>query len=154
MEAVKLIKALLSDEPLLLEFEQKVLATERPYNSAIKLTAAYYYDLEVLLTSTKSYLAIVEVADTVVGFGYAQIRESKQSLTHDFHSYLSFMYVAPEYRGRGINKSIIKSLIQWSKKQGISACYLDIYSENKAAIQAYEKVGFVTSMIEMKLNLA
>ena len=154
MEAVKLRKALLSDDPLLLEFEQKVLATERPYNSAIKLTAAYYYDLEVLLTSTKSYLAIAEVADTVVGSGYAQIRESKQSLTHDFYSYLSFMYVAPEYRGRGINKSIIKSLIQWSKKHGISACYLDIYGENKAAIQAYEKVGFVTSMIKMKLNLA
>ena len=154
MEEVNLRTALLSDMPVLLEFEQEVLAAERPYNSTIKSAEAFYYDLEALLTSDKSYLVVAEVAGMVIGSGYAQIRESKQSLAHDFHSYLGFMYVAPEYRGRGINKSIIESLIQWSKNQGVTACYLDVYSENKAAIQAYEKVGFVNSMIEMKLKLA
>jgi GNAT superfamily N-acetyltransferase len=63
------------------------------------------------------------------------------------------MYVAAEYRGRGINKSIIERLVEWSEGQGIFDCYLDVYSENEAAIQAYKKAGFVSSMIEMKLNL-
>jgi len=154
MENINLRKALLRDKPVLLEFEQRVLEAERPYNSTIKLEDAFYYDLENLLTSNKSHLLVAEVKDTVVGSGYAQIRASKQSLTHDVHSYLGFMYVAPEYRGRGINRRIVEGLIQWSKSQGISDCYLDVYSDNEAAIRAYEKVGFVNSMIEMKLNLA
>ena len=153
MEEFSLRKASLRDESVLLEFEQKVLEAERPYNSTIKLVGASYYDLTDLLTSNNSHLLVAVVKDTVVGSGYAQIRTSKQSLTHDVHSYLGFMYVVPQYRGRGINKRIVERLIQWSNSQGISDCYLDVYSENEAAIQAYEKVGFVKSMIEMKLNL-
>lgn len=154
MEDVNLRRASLTDESVLLEFEQKVLDAERPYNSTIKLRDASYYDLKRLITSSKSHLLVAEVKDRVVGSGYAQIRKSEQSLTHDIHSYLGFMYVVPEYRGRGINKIILEKLIQWSKSQGVSDCYLDVYSENAAAIRAYEKVGFTKSMIEMKLKLA
>jgi ribosomal protein S18 acetylase RimI-like enzyme len=153
MDKINFRKALLSDRPVLLEFEQKVLEAERPYNSTIKSVDAFYYDLDELLNSSKSYLLVAEVDAKVVGSGYAQIRSSKQSLIHDFHSYLGFMYVAAEYRGRGINKSIIERLVEWSQAQGVFDCYLDVYSENESAIQAYKKVGFVNSMIEMKLNL-
>lgn len=153
MEKINLRRASLRDKYVLLEFEQKVLEAERPFNSTLKSTDTFYYDLDDLLTSNKSHLLVAESKGTVVGSGYAQIRESKQSLTHDYHSYFGFMYVTPEYRGHGINKMIIHELIQWSKSQGISDCYLDVYCENEAAIRAYEKVGFEKSMIEMKLDL-
>jgi ribosomal protein S18 acetylase RimI-like enzyme len=152
MDEFNLRKASLGDESVLLGFEQKVLEAERPYNSTIKLLGASYYDLKELLTSNNSHLLVAEVEDTIVGSGYAQIRTSQQALTHDVHSYLGFMYVVPQYRGRGINKKIVERLVQWSNSQGISDCYLDVYSENEAAIRAYEKAGFVKSMIEMKLN--
>jgi ribosomal protein S18 acetylase RimI-like enzyme len=153
MAECSLREAVLEDEPVLLEFEQQVLVAERPYNSAIKAVGASYYDLPDLLSNSKSYLVVAEVDGRVVGSGYAQIRASKQSLTHAVHSYLGFMYVAPEHRGCGINKKILDELTRWSKSQGITNCYLDVYSENKAAIRAYEKAGFENSMIEMKLNL-
>lgn len=153
MEKIDLRIASLRDEPVLLEFEQKVIEAERPYNSTIRSVGAFYYDLKNLLTNNKSHLLVAEVEDRVIGSGYAQIRTSKQSLTHEFHSYFGFMYVIPEYRGRGINKRIVEELILWSKSQGIADCYLDVYSENKAAVLAYEKTGFSKSMIEMKLNL-
>lgn len=152
MNKINYREALLNDKSVLLEFEQKVLDAERPYNSSIKLVDAFYYDLENLLTSKKSHLLVADVNGTLVGTGYAQIRSSKQALTHGIHSYLGFMYVVPAYRGRGINKGIVERLIQWSASQGISDCYLDVYSENEAAIRAYQKAGFVSSVIEMKLD--
>ena len=153
MEEFKLRKALLKDQPVLLEFEQKVLEAERPYNSSIKLLGASYYNLKDLLTSKNSYLVVAEVKDTIVASGYAQVRTSKPSLTHDLHCYLGFMYVVPEYRRLGINQKIVEKLVTWSNSQGIPDCYLDVYAGNKAAIRAYQKVGFVKSMIEMKLNI-
>ena len=89
----------------------------------------------------------------IIGTGYAKIRASKKSLKHTKHSYLGFMYVAPTHRGLGINKLIMDRLIDWSKKEGIHDFYLDVYAENDSAIKAYEKVGFVKSVVEMKINL-
>jgi len=146
-------KALLTDHANLLLLEQAVVEAERPFNATIKSKDAIYYDLKNLLTDKASNLIVVELKSKIVGTGYAQIRTSKKSLKHVKHSYLGFMYVAPEYRGLGINKLIMENLIKWSKEQGISDLYLDVYHGNDSAIKAYEKVGFVKSLVEMKINL-
>ena len=88
----------------------------------------------------------------IVGSGYARIRESKAHLTHDFHVYLGFMFVAPTHRGRGINQLVIQSLISWGKSQGMQDFYLEAYAQNNSALRAYEKLGFKASLLEMKLS--
>ena len=45
-------EAELADEPVLLEFEQKVVEAERSYNSAIKSGDVFYYDLPACLLYT------------------------------------------------------------------------------------------------------
>lgn len=146
-------KALLKDHTALLELEQKVIEAERPYNHTIKPTNALYYDLNNLLIDLDSHLMVAELNDEIIGSGYAQIRESKKSLKHNKHSYLGFMYVAPDRRGLGINRMIIENLISWSKEKGVSDLYLDVYDGNDAAIRAYKKVGFTKTLVEMKINL-
>jgi len=153
LEEIIYRKASLNDQALLLGLEQKVIEAERPYNSTIKENDAAYYDLNSLLTATNSYLIVAEIEGRIIGSGYAQVRPSKKSLKHVFHSYLGFMYVDPLCRGKGVNKQIIETLIEWSKGQGVEDFYLDVYEGNDSAIRAYEKVGFVKSLVEMKLNL-
>ncbi|WP_040521876.1 GNAT family N-acetyltransferase [Aliiglaciecola lipolytica] len=151
---MKIRQATLADKIELLELEQRQIDAERPFNTAIKQQDAIYYDLNTLLSSAKSYVAVAEIENKIIGIGYAQIRDSKQAFVHDQHIYLGFMYVAPEYRGRRINKLIIETLVSWGKEKGISDFYLDVYSENDAAINAYKKAGFTESIIEMKLSLS
>jgi RimJ/RimL family protein N-acetyltransferase len=153
MSDIILRQALLTDQPSLANLEQKVIQAERPYNASIKSTATRYYDLTHLLTQPDSYVLLAELNGEIVGTGYVQIRPSKQSLQHQLHGYLGFMYVVPACRGAGLNQRIIDSLIQWSKKQKVSDFYLDVYHDNQGAVRAYEKAGFVKSMVEMKLNL-
>jgi ribosomal protein S18 acetylase RimI-like enzyme len=145
-------EAILSDLDQLRILEQKVVEAERPFNSSIKEGETTYYDIEGLITDNMSHLIVAEDAGNVIGSGYAQIRTSKESMQHDHHSYLGFMYVSPEHRGTGINKQIIEILISWSKTQGMKDFYLDVYSENAPAIRAYEKIGFTPCFVEMKLN--
>lgn len=52
----------------------------------------------------------------------------------------------------GINKIILDKLINWAKVKGITDFYLDVYSENQSAIRAYQKAGFSSSMLEMKMS--
>jgi GNAT superfamily N-acetyltransferase len=147
-------KALAADYQALLALEQKVVEAERPYNQTIKSNDAIYYDIKNLLIDHDAHLMVAELNGEIIGSGYAQIRRSKQSLKHTRHAYLGFMYVAPKHRGFGINGKIIEQLIEWSKEQGISDLYLDVYDENEAAINAYKKVGFSKSLVEMKINLS
>lgn len=153
MNKLILRQALLTEQASLLALEQKVIEAERPYNAAIKSADASYYDLGHLIADQQSCLLVAELNGTIVASGYAQIRTSKQSLQHDRHAYLGFMYVNPECRGLGINKQIIDQLIQWSKDKGVMDFYLDVYQGNQAAIRAYEKAGFVKSLVEMKLSV-
>ena len=145
-------QATLSDVNALLALEQAVVDAERPFNSAIKAQGARYYDIPALVTDDDSYLLVAEDNGAIVATGYVQIRQSKPSLEHNVHGYLGFMYVAPAYRGMGLNKEIIDTLMAWAESKQVFDFYLDVYADNRAAINAYEKVGFQSSMLEMKLQ--
>ncbi len=153
MHRIHFREATIDDLDALLALEQKVIDAERPFNSSIKASDAYYYDIKNLISESRSVLIVAEYANKIIATGYSQIRSSKPSLNHENHAYLGFMFVDDQFRGRGINQSIIQSLIEWSVNQGIKDLYLDVYKDNQSAIKAYEKIGFKSSIVEMKLNI-
>jgi ribosomal protein S18 acetylase RimI-like enzyme len=61
------------------------------------------------------------------------------------------MYTLPEYRGMRINKMILDSLRIWALSKGYKEMRLTVYSDNIPAIKAYEKAGFVSHIIEMRI---
>lgn len=142
-----------NDLSRLLELEQCLITLERPYNSSLKPENAYYYDLPNLISDDNSHLLVIEVSREIIGTGYAQIRVSKGSLAHAKHSYIGFMFVSPDQRGMGINQKLMDRLIEWSVSKGVKDFYLDVYSQNESAINAYHKAGFKPCLIEMKLCL-
>jgi len=146
-------QAQIGDIAILRELEQRVVEAERPFNSEIKEGRPIYYDLEQLISGNNSCLLVAESINEIVGCGYVQIRQSRPSLNHLQHAYLGFLYLDPDHRGMGIIQSLMSELIDWSKAYEISHVYLDVYSQNKKAIRAYEKAGFEHCTIEMKLKL-
>lgn len=152
MSNIKTRAAVQADLPILQEFEQGIIATERPFNDALKPEHICYYDIGMLIASDNSTVVVAEEQGVVVGSGYARIKQSKAHFIHDYHAYLGFMYVAATHRGRGVNQLVIQDLILWGKKQGMQDFYLDVYVDNSSALKAYEKLGFQASLIEMKLS--
>ncbi len=153
MNPIKIRKATIADIPKLLQFEQGVILAERPFDATLKKTPIQYYDLEYLVTSDKVELLVAVIGDELIGSGYGRIENAKPYLQHTTYAYLGFMYVDPLHRGKGINKQIIKALVNWCMQQNITELRLDVYENNKPAITAYEKVGFAKHMIEMRMGL-
>lgn len=145
-------QAITNDIDQLLTLEQKVVEAERPFNSSIKKGKPKYYDIDKLISEEDSYLLIAEDKGRIIATGYAQVQLSGESLEHDRHAYLGFMYVSVDYRGKGLNRKVIDRLINWSKDRGVNDHYLEVYSGNSPAIRAYEKFGFEPCLIEMKLK--
>jgi len=153
MEEIVIRKATVNDLEELYQFEQGVIAAERPYDTTLKNGLIHYYDLKEMIDASHVELLVAEINNKLIASGYARIEETKPYLKHANHAYLGFMYVLPVYRGRGINKKIVEALKEWTFSQDVKELRLEVYFDNIAAIKAYEKIGFSKHMIEMRFNL-
>ena len=153
MDEIIVRTAVEEDLQTLLEFEQGVILAERPFDPTLKPGQINYYDLKEMIESANVELMVALSGNEIVGSGYARIEDARHYLQHRQHAYLGFMYVKPEFRGKGVNQKIIEGLKQWSLKQGLSEMRLDVYEENLPAIKAYERVGFSKHLIEMRLGI-
>lgn len=153
MSGYTLREAEQGDLSSLLKLEQKIIEAERPYDSNLKERDTTYYDLSGLISDTDSYLVVVESNGNIVGTGYTQIRVSKECHIHEAHCYLGFIYVENDHRGNLLGSQILDKLKKWGGDRGINNFYLDVYSENNAAIRVYEKIGFRQITVKMELNV-
>ena len=146
-------KAIIKDLPVLFEFEQGVLRTERPMDETLKLKNTYYYDIPNLIEDSSVEFVIAEINDIIAGCGYARIKKARDCFQFDQFSYLGFMFTKEDYRGRGVNHSIMNYLYNWSLSKGIYEVRLEVYPTNIAAIKSYEKLGMTCSMQTMRIDL-
>jgi len=153
MEQIIIRKAALSDLNTLLEFEQGIIKAERPFDVTLKDGEIHYYDIAQMIIADHVEVLVAEKAGELIASGYARIEDSKIYLKHPKHAYLGFMYVKPEYRGKGVNKMILDGLALWSKQRGIMELHLEVYDENTPAVRAYEKAGFSKLLVQMRMEI-
>jgi len=53
--------------------------------------------------------------------------------------------VLPEFRGKGIGKALVEQTIDQARQNGNEYVSLYVWTDNKAAISFYEKIGFIIS---------
>ena len=153
MNEISIRKALPDDLDQLLIFEQALIKAERPFDPTLKSDPINYYDLKTMLAASHIDLVVAVTDNRIIASGYARIESSKPFLKHEKHAYLGFMYVLPEYRGKGLNKKIIDALKNWAVLQNINEFRLEVYYDNASAIKAYENFGFSKYILEMRFNL-
>ena len=52
------------------------------------------------------------------------------------------MYVAPDYRGKGIASELLIALEKWAAELGFSTCILETGTRQSSAIRLYQKSGY------------
>lgn len=150
--SVQLREATLNDLPTLLEFEQALVAYERPFAPHLKQGKIHYYNIEAYIQDPNICVMVAEDKGGILGSGYALIRENIPYKTPAQLVYLGFMFVRPSARGKGINGKIMTALMQWGKDQGYTEFQLEVYDQNSSARKAYEKMGFVPDILTMRLD--
>lgn len=150
---LKIRQAQENEIDVLLEFEQGIVAAERPYDETLKEGEFHYYDLLELIKSAEAEVLVAAIGNQIVGSGYAKIVDAKPYQKYAKYVHLGFMYVRPEYRGQGINKLILEALTSWAKEQKISEVRLQVYDQNESAKKAYSKAGFKPNLLEMRIEI-
>lgn len=134
-------------------FEQGIIAVERAFDPTLKPGNIQYYDIETMLVAEDVHVVVAEHRSELVACGFARIEKAKTYLSHIKQGYLGLMYVDPQHRGQAINSRIIERLKHWCRRKGVTELRLEVYSDNLAAVGAYEKAGFSKHIVEMRLRL-
>lgn len=142
-----------NDIEKLLEFEQGIVAAERPFDSTLKEGEIHYYDLLELTKSPGSEVVLAIADGEPVGSGYGKIKTADAFLKHSQYVHIGCMYIKPAYRGKGISKMILDALVAWAKQKGITEIRLQVYNENMPAKNAYLKAGFKPNLLEMRMEV-
>jgi ribosomal protein S18 acetylase RimI-like enzyme len=101
--------------------------------------------LEKKIASPDNALFIALSDSKVVGF--VDIQKSSNPpypmfVQKDF-ALLDNLYVAPEFRGTGLARSLFEKAKDWAKEQGLPSLQLKVYDKNKSAIRFYRKEGLI-----------
>lgn len=141
------------DLPTLLRFEQGIITAERPYDQTLKPDPISYYDIGEMITAPNAEVAVAVSEGRLIGSGYAIKKASRHYLNPPFHAFIGFLYVEPDFRGRGVNQRVLDHLFAWARANDLPEIHLTVYPDNAPAIRAYEKVGFEPYILEMRVNL-
>jgi GNAT superfamily N-acetyltransferase len=137
----------------LLSFEKGIVEAERPFDNTLKKGEIHYYDLIELINSKKAEVLVAVVNNEIVGSGFAKTLKAEPYQKYNEYAYLGFMYVKPTFRGQGINRKILRKLMDWAKNRNMTEVRLEVYDENTVAKNSYLKAGFKPNLLEMRLEI-
>lgn len=102
---------------------------------------------------------VAESDDKVIGFVQGIISEHKDDAMHNLtHAkgnagWIGLLFVDSNYRSKGIAQSLLEKMKDYFKQKGCSSMRLKVDSNNKLAINVYEKYGFTPRDLEMAIKI-
>ncbi|MBU0758417.1 MAG: GNAT family N-acetyltransferase [Nanoarchaeota archaeon] len=106
-----------------------------------------------LIKNIRSRNGLVLVAadgNKMVGYSLNFIKDNIPVFAVEKIGHISDLYVAPEFRGKGISSKFKDMATDWFKKKGMTVASIEVYNENSYAHSIYNKWGFFDSHIELK----
>lgn len=146
-------QATIKDYDALRALEQQLIEAERPFDPCIKQGQVLYYNMKELLTAPHIRTIVAEADGKIVSTGYGRIEPAQERYEHRQHLYVGFIYTDPAFRGQRLYDKTIALLKEFAVANYISEIRLEVYTENKRAIQAYKKIGFEDYSLEMRLKV-
>jgi ribosomal protein S18 acetylase RimI-like enzyme len=78
-----------------------------------------------------------------VTLGDPAVAKGRVSL-HDDWAGITDVWVAPDHRRRGLALEVMRELVGWAAERGATTAYLQARGDNPAALDLYDRLGFVT----------
>ena len=102
----------------------------------------FRFDRESMREFAEGRNAVVQVAEKVcgeiVGFVIAHI----ERVASELRAYVVTLDVAPEHRQRGLARRLMREAETCAVAAGVRWIQLHVFTENKAAIRFYERMGY------------
>jgi GNAT superfamily N-acetyltransferase len=100
--------------------------------------------------------APIEGAETLIAsaadgrrLGYIHLRPGKDGVTDEPCGYISLLATTPEAEGTGVAGRLMSAAEDWARGRGYRLISLDVFADNRRAVDFYERRGFVSETLRM-----
>jgi len=100
--------------------------------------------------ASRNPLAVLVAHDArarLVGFAEVSIRSYAEGCATDHVGFLEGWFVIPEYRRRGIGRSLVTAAERWAQSQGCIEFASDALADDELSALAHRSLGFVEAGI-------
>jgi len=81
--------------------------------------------------------------------GFAHMRPARDGVTDEPCGYVSLLALVPEAEGRGIAHRLMQEAEAWARGRGYRLLSLDVFADNRHAVDFYLRRGFVTESLRL-----
>ena len=114
-----------------------------PYFTAVEsVDKVYRKFLESCLNADGKLLLVAESNDKLMGYAVGVIQERSSIFEITENGYINDVFVAEEYRERGIAKKFLKELKQWFESKNIKYVELTVHAKNSIGKKTWAHFGF------------
>ncbi len=93
---------------------------------------------------TTAKIMLSQKSETTACFGWIDDIAVGLAVCEGSFTGLFDIVVHPDFRGQGVGKALVASLLAWSKQKEASTAYLQVVANNTPALALYDKLGFTT----------
>lgn len=94
------------------------------------------------LKSAENEYYLLEYENETAGYSKIIFNKACKDITAKNITYMSRLYLLEEFYGLGLGKKLFDFNVALCKENNQAGIWLNVWVENKKAIQFYEKVGF------------
>lgn len=150
-------KATLDDLEQVKDLKLQAKASEARYNTSLRPLAdnreRYVRYLRNDLTSEDRAVFVATDGDEAVGVLTGRIHTTLPIRVHRRQGNISNLFVASQYRGRGVAAKLVRELLRWFRGKGIEDVYLGVHCGNAPALKMFRELGFQDYLIELKKDI-
>ncbi len=145
--AINIRHAQAEDIPALCELLQQLFSIEQDFTPDLKKQSA---GLQLLLAKPErgAILVAQQVSGKVIGMVSAQLVISTAQGTPS--AWIEDMVVDAGYRGQGLGRQLLDSILTWAKAQGATRAQLLVDMDNQPAIAYYDHLGWNTTRLQAR----
>lgn len=129
------------EEPKLTEIQNRSFTGTWDFNPNTEEEIRYAISIS---NSTPGEIFIACEGDKPIGYCWTRIEHRAGSTTDETIGRIGMLGVDPDYRGRGVGKSVLLAGLAHLKSKGLRIVELTVDSKNKSARKLYRSVGFKT----------
>jgi ribosomal protein S18 acetylase RimI-like enzyme len=128
---------ILSLVPRLMEFGPP------PWRDAGQMTATDKEVIEqVLLTNPPGTIILLAEDRSGAPLGFIHLNTTRDYFTRERHGHISDIVVAPAGEGRGVGRVLMEAGEEWARSQGFRLLTLNVFANNRRALNLYERLGY------------
>lgn len=110
------------------------------------------YILSMLNQKDKPHTTLIaEENSKPIGFIHACSREDE--ISGETCGTIPLLAISKEAQGKGVGKTLIEHVENWSKKQGFRLLHLEVFANNENAYNFYQKLAFKPEVLHMVKTL-